>query len=241
MKHTLLKKIGLNPKQIKIYSALLALGSGTISEIAGRTRLYRHDVYTNIEELIALGMVTESPFGKRMRYVAESPKQLVRIVERMQHELDQELPGMMDEYAHSKHRPLIRYLDGDDGIRAIYHDLLATLKKGDEFYRYESPSEMDKGRKYVPKEYFDRFRDRAEVERYSITNERKQKAKSKRLGRYVKAVPASYDLFAYDVSQFIYKNKVAYVDYQAKASTIIESEKIAEFQKKIFKLLFEKL
>lgn len=241
MKNALLEKLGLNLKQIKIYRALLEMGSASVTSLAQKTHLYRHEIYKHIGELISLGIVTQSPFGKRTLYVAESPKQLGRILENMQRELDEEMPYMLESFSGSHHRPLIRYLEGEDGIRAVYHDLLATLKKGDEYYRYESPSEADKGRKYVPKEYFYRFRDKIEVERYSITNERKQKLKTKRLGRYIKAVPASYDLFAYDVSQFIYKNKVAYIDFRAKVATIIENEKIAEFQKKIFKLLFDKL
>lgn len=241
MKKTILEQLGLNDKQIKIYKLLLKFGSCGVSDIARLSRLYRHDVYRELPELVRKGLLSQSPFGKRMLYVAESPRSLTQLVEKIQRELERELPELLENYSRGTHHPHIRYFEGDEGIRAVYKDLVMSLKKGDIFCRYESPQDNEAYRKYVPQEYFDRFRDKAEVDRLVITNESTRRTKKQRLGRFVKAVPPSAGLFNYDITQFIYNDKVAFIDYRAKVASIIESDKIAEFQRKIFKLLFERL
>lgn len=237
----LLERLGLPGIEGKIYLALLELGSGSISAIAKRARLYRHDVYRHLSALQSKHLISISPRGKRIEYVAESPKVLAQQMEHLQEAFVSMLPKLVELYSESGTKPAIRFMEGDEGIKAFYRDLVDKLKKGDTYYRYESPKNNESTKKYVPLEYFDRIRDDAQVERYIITNEAKKKTKRQRLGRYVKAVPESAGLFDYNISQFIYNDTVAFVDFRAKVASLIESSAFAEFQKKIFKLLFDKL
>ena len=55
------------------------------------------------------------------------------------------------------------------------------------------------------------------------------------------AIPKKYDLFDDNISKIIYGNKVAIIDYSTETSFIIENKKFADFEKKIFKLLFKYL
>lgn len=129
---------------------------------------------------------------------------------------------------------------GRDGIRKVYDDIVATLKKGDTFYRYSSSRRPKKRDYYVSKDYSKR-RDEKQLERYVITNEGTGKLKKPKFEKSIKTVPKSFDLFEYDITQIIYADKVAFVDYNTETAIIIENPIIAEFQKKIFKLLFQKL
>ena len=49
------------------------------------------------------------------------------------------------------------------------------------------------------------------------------------------------DPFEYNVSQFIYNDKVAVIDLEKEKAFIIQNKEYAEFQKAIFKTLFRKL
>ena len=62
-----------------------------------------------------------------------------------------------------------------------------------------------------------------------------------RLERSVKFVPKNYGLFDYDITEILYGDKIAFIDYNTETGLIIENPVIAEFQKKIFKLLYDKL
>ncbi len=237
----LLSRLGLAPTAQTVYLTLLSLGSGSISEIAKKTSLHRPAIYAVIPELLEKKLIATSYLGKRKIYFAESPERLRQLVRDLQTDLEAGLPEFLESYSASTQKPVIKFFEGKQGIRAVYEDLLSSCKKGDIFYRYESPRNYKEMKQYVPQAYRDRFQDKGEVDRLIITNEAVSKMKRPRLGRIIKVVPAKYDLFSYNISQFIYPNKVAFIDFTAKTASLIESPTFAEFQKKIFRLLFDKL
>jgi hypothetical protein len=63
----------------------------------------------------------------------------------------------------------------------------------------------------------------------------------KNISREMIAIPKNYDLFDENITKLIYANKVAILDHNTKTSFIIENQKFADFEKKIFKLLFKHL
>lgn len=237
----ILTKIGLSAIESRIYHALMSQGAMSIAMIAQKTGLYRPQVYKYIPLLIQKNLVVESRHGRRKIYLAESPRQLEKIADNIKLEVQTQIPKLLEIYSVSKIKPIISYFEGEQGIRHVYEDLVATCKKGDIFYRYESPRNYRAVRKYLPDEYRVRFRDQGEVERLIITNKITEQQKKQRLGRLVKVVPPKYDLFDYDITQLIYSNKVAFIDFRSETVTVIESPIFAEFQRKIFKLLFDKL
>ncbi|MDO8626270.1 MAG: helix-turn-helix domain-containing protein [Candidatus Magasanikbacteria bacterium] len=237
----LLSKLGLSRPEAEVYESILDLGNAGISEISKNSGLYRPVVYQVLPRLLEKNLVAVSQKGKRKVYFAQSPKNLESLVKDLKINLDAQMPELMNKYASNIHRPQIKYFEGKNAIRHVYEDLLATIKKGDIYYRYESPRNYKAYRKYTPQEYYDRVRDKGDVERLIITNDITKKQKQERLGRLVKAVPPEYDLFVYEVNQLIYGDKVAIIDFRTETASIIESATIAEFQKKIFKLLFDKL
>ncbi len=65
--------------------------------------------------------------------------------------------------------------------------------------------------------------------------------KQKRLERDILIIPKEYDEFNQDVTMTIYGDKVAFIDFGQENSIIIENPMIADFQKKLFRLLYKKL
>lgn len=237
----LLAKLGLSKIEIIIYQTLLESGHLSISALAEKTGLYRPQIYKYLPQLINANLVSESRLGQRKVYVAESPRQLEKLADNVRTEIQDSLPDLLALYSTSKRKPLVRYLEGTRGIKKVYQDVIDTCQKNDVYYRYESPKKSGYMHKYITDEYRTRFRDRAEVERLIITNEMTGKQKKQRLGRLVKVVPAKYDLFSYDITELIYGTKVAFIDFGSETAIIIDNPVFAEFQKKLFKLLFEKL
>lgn len=237
----ILSKLGLSPIESTLYTTLLENGPLSISGLAEKTGLYRPQIYKCLPDLQNKNLLTESRVGKRKVYVAESPRQLEKLVDTLRTEVRDYLPDWLALYSTSRRRPIIRHLEGTRGIKYVYEDLVASCQKGDIFYRYESPKNYRSVSKYIPQEYRTRIRDQGEVERLIITNEMTAKQKSQRLGRLVKMVPAKYDLFSYNISQLMYGTKVAFIDFDSETVVIIDNPPFAEFQRKIFKLLFEKL
>jgi hypothetical protein len=65
--------------------------------------------------------------------------------------------------------------------------------------------------------------------------------KKPKLEREIKIIDGKKEDFTDNIIFTIYANKISFVDFNTETSIIIESQEIAEFQKKIFKLLFKKL
>jgi sugar-specific transcriptional regulator TrmB len=233
--------LGLSEHEGVIYLAALKLGSASISDLAREARIHRPEVYKCIPMLKQKGLLSESLQGKRTIYIAESPRKLEEQLTKLTHTFKEALPDLLQLYSTTIDRPTIKVFSGKKGIRRVYEDLLFTCKKGDTFYRYESHKNYKENKKYLPEQYFERIRDKQEIDRYIITNEATGKQKKQRLNRLVKYVPAQYDLFTYNITQMIYGSKVAFIDFSSETALVIESQLFAQFQLQIFRLLFQKL
>lgn len=236
----ILRTLGLDKKAVAIYTVLLEAGPLTISTIAERAGIHRPLIYKTLPTLREKGLVSLSPRGKQKRYVAESPERLQLLVQRLSSELDSLIPALKEKFEIKERRPLVTYLEGKRGITSVFEDLITTLKRGDVFYRYSSAKDSQKADAYLPPHYRT-MRDKKQLERFVITSEGQASKKKPRLERSVKIVPVKYDLFDHNVTELIYANKVALIDYNSETAIIIKNATIADFQKRIFRLLFSKL
>lgn len=236
----LLKKIGLNTKEAAIYITLMEKGAMTVSGIAKATGLHRPAIYQVLPGLEKRGLVTISPKGKLKHYGAESPEKLKNMISDLANQLDQVLPELSSSFNRNKNKPIVKFLEGGKGITFIMNDINHSLKRNDVFYRYSSRKATTSDTKYQPRDY-QKIRDQKQLERLAITSEALSSQKRPNLNRAIKTVPEKYGLFDYDITQIIYGDKVAFIDFDSENAFLIENPLIAEFQKKIFKMLFDLL
>ncbi len=239
-----LQKLGFTPHESHVYLTLLSHGKMGVSDIARKTGLYRTVIYDALGGLLREELVSMSPKGKYKVYAAESPKKLEKKFLELSNHFDDEIVALSALNKSSEiARPVVKYLEGRKGIIAIHDDVVETLKKGDTYYRYSSSNahrNIDLRPQYLSKKYRI-LRDQKKLERKVITNLPNKLGKHPRLEREIKVVPPDFDLFEYSISQIIYGNKVAVIDYNTETAVVIENETIAKFQGKIFELLFRKL
>lgn len=236
---SILEKIGFSKEESAVYHTLLEIGPCTMSDIVRKTGLHRPKAYHIVAVLANKELVGVMPKGKQKKYVAESPDKIEKLFTSLEEQFNKEIQGLYESYETKGKKPVVTYAEGDKSIINAYSDIVHSLKKNDTYYRYSSALTLNR-KKYVPKDYRE-VRDRKNLERLVITDESSKKGQNLRLGRTVKAVPNDFDLFDYNISQVIYGDKVVFVDYNSKTTITIKNPMIAEFQKKIFKLLFKKL
>lgn len=239
-KENILEKLGMRQDEANIYAALLGSGPETVSGIAKSTGLHRPAIYRILPHLIERGLVTSVPRGKQKRFAAESPEKLKTLVDEVAGDLQEAIPELMRAFSSRSKKPIVKFLEGRKGIMSVFEDLILTLRRGDVFYRYSSGREVKKNERYLPKNYRE-VRDQKQLERFVITNEQTAKTKKPRLERGMKVVPKDFGLFDYDITEIIYGDKVAFIDYNTETAFVVENPVIAEFQKKIFRILYEKL
>lgn len=237
-----LNKLGLTYPEDKIYLSILRLHRTHIVQLSQETGIHRPTIYRVLPLLIEKGLISKIRIGRRTFYIAEDPKNLEALAEEITDEVKKTIPELSRIYTSSQKRPVIRFFEQKQGIRHVYDDMIRSSNKGDATYRYESPRDYKMLKEYYSQSYWKRGSDKAgEIEKYVITNEQTHVRRSPRINRHSKSIPAVYDNFDYNITELIYKNKVAFIDFDTETATVIENQRFADFQRKLFKLLFKKL
>jgi sugar-specific transcriptional regulator TrmB len=241
MKNKILEQIGLSKTESAIYLALLDLGPSTITKISEKTAIHRPLIYKSLPILLEKKLISQTKKNKTIMYIAEPPNRLESIFDDLKYQFFEILPDLEDSYTGSSKKPMIKFLEGKDGTKRVFDDVVRTLKRGEVFYRYSSNKDGNEKRdKYIPRNYR-KMRDAKQLERLVITNDQTSKNKAKKIDRFVKIIPDTETPFDYNVTQVIYGNRVAFIDYNTDTAMVIESKTIADFQKHIFEVFFKKL
>ncbi len=238
----LLAKIGIEKKAAAIYVALLSGGPETVAGLSRKTGFYRPLLYRSIPKLLGKGLLVELRRGKRTLYAAESPEILGEMIREAEKDINEKLGELTALWGASRDKTSVTTFSGKEGIGHAFEVLMMTAKRGDVIYRYESPRDRIRNKKYYPRLYVEKAcGTAASVDKYVITNEKTHLARRASINRYSKPIPEKYDPFNYDVTLLVLNDKVAFIDFDTEQATIIESPRLAQFQTKLFKLLFKTL
>ncbi len=237
-----LEQLGLSHHESKIYVSLLEQGPQIVSSIQKNTGIHRPTVYQALRALKERGLVATSQRGKRSFFVAGSPQRIQFLFDDLQSRFQTLLPELESFRKANSIKPGVRYYEGKKGVAAVFQDLVTVLGHGDTYYRISSSGDSPVASQYVPKNY-KKLRDDKEIQRYVITNKEtyERKIKEKNFNREVKMIPTNTDDFTFNITELIYQNKIAFIDFNTETAFIVDNQKIAEFQKKIFKILYSKL
>lgn len=134
-----LKKLGLSDKEAAVYLAALALGSTTVQQISRKARVARATTYLVLESLGRMGLVAHFIEAGKTMYVAEHPRQLDDLLRRRGDEitnqrgrLEQLLPKLEAVVRLQDDRPVVRYYEGIEGLRAMQSELVRHGRRGGE-------------------------------------------------------------------------------------------------------------
>lgn len=238
-KNNLLQSLGLTEYESLIYLCLLEKGISGVSKISRETGINRPAIYKIIPLLLNKGIISILVKKKQTLYIAENPEKLESIIEGVHKNFKEALPELLQNFEGKENKPVVKFLTGKKGISFIFEDLVRTLKKGDVFYRYSAPRDLGKADKYLPENYR-KIRDEKELERFVITGKEIAEQKKKRLERAIKILPHIED-GDFNVTQIVYANKIAFINYESETAVLIEDKLTANLQKMIFKNLYSRL
>ncbi|MDO8660920.1 MAG: helix-turn-helix domain-containing protein, partial [Candidatus Woesearchaeota archaeon] len=137
----LLESIGLTKAEIKVYLALLELGSSTTGPIVEKSHASSSKIYEILEKLMQKGLasfVIESgmkyfeaaPPSRILEYVKEKEDSLTK----QRQELQNIIPELELKQKLSNHKSDATIFRGLKGVKTAHEDILKTLKSGEEYY-----------------------------------------------------------------------------------------------------------
>lgn len=235
---TIFRRLGLPKHADIIYDLLRNEGPMIATRICEKTGLHRPTVYRALGGLISKRFVHLTTRGRRKHYQAADPRRISQAFS----SIETDIATRMTRKAEQDPNPLpgVRFLEEFEGVRAAFDDVITHMKRGGTFYRYTSERDLDRVNRYLSPNYR-KLRDRKKLERLVISNPISGKRKRPRLERFVKFIPSKNDSFEQDVIQLIYGDRLSFIDINTERVMIIENRALAEFQKVIFRKLYDKL
>ncbi|WP_027858491.1 TrmB family transcriptional regulator [Marinobacterium jannaschii] len=138
MSNDIFDQLGLSPREVSIYKALLSLGPASIRNIAEKAGINRGTSYETLKELQQKGVVTYLPKGKRRYFSPREPEVLLQLAEARRSALDSAIDNLKESVIPGLNhlRPdfssaNVQFYEGDEGIEWVLRDILNTVSSQD--------------------------------------------------------------------------------------------------------------
>ena len=237
----LLEFSGLSDKEVSVYTTLVELGKGTVTEVARNSKVGRTHCYIVLNQLAGRGLVVPSGKEPKQEFSAESPEKLKHYLsiqlekqKEVFEEISKSIPELTSVYKKGD-RPRVRFYEGIEGLETVYED---TLSAKENIIR--GILTFDELHKTLPKyfpEYYKRRAKRNLLGKAIVADTplgRSREVLNDKEFRETIFVPK--ELFGISPEIDIYDNKVMIASWREKLGIIIESAEIADAMKKIFEL-----
>jgi sugar-specific transcriptional regulator TrmB len=135
----ILEDIGLTNAEIKVYLALLELGSSTAGPIIEKSGLQSSVVHLTLPKLLAKGLISVVKEGKRSHYSAADPRTITNLIDEKKAQFEQLLPQLLLKQQMAGERSQVSLFEGIRGIKELLYLLLEA--GGKEHHTIGSPIE----------------------------------------------------------------------------------------------------
>lgn len=236
MNITILKKLGLSDKEVKVYLALLKNNALSVRAIAEITKINRGTTYDILKSLQEQGLVSYYHQDTKQKFTSEEPDKLLQLLEEKEEELkntkskiESLIPELKSLQNKEGNKPVTKFYESKKGVKKILEDVLITLENNDEYYIYSAKNGSDDLYTAYPNFTNDRIKKKIKVKAISLAK-----------GGGISGLDERKWLGTNDESAtfiILYKNKCAYISRDANNSpvgVIIENQMIYETQKIIF-------
>lgn len=136
----ILEQIGMTSSEIKVYFALLSLGSSSVGAIIERSKVPDSKIYFLLDKLKKKGLVSFVIKNNVKHFQSTDPRNLINMLEQRKQDIDKQKTQLEDLIPQIE---LARIQDEDrseatvyesfDGLKSAFSYLLQTLMEGDEY------------------------------------------------------------------------------------------------------------
>jgi len=235
---TILKKLGLSDKEIKVYLKLLEYGANSVRSLVDLTGLNRGTVYDVLKRLQEMGLVSYYHQETKQKFVAEPADRLSILLlqkeeelKRAKNEINELIPQLKSMRDKSDLKPATKLYEGKRGVRIILEDVLSCLEELDkkEYYVYSAKNSSEDLKKAYPDFTKARIKKKIKVKAISLAQGGKTSGLDER--RWLGTDDKSGTFI------IIYADKCAFISRDSQGvpvGVIIENKMIYETQKKVF-------
>lgn len=244
----ILTRSGLSPKEAIVYETLLQAGESGIKEIQQKTPYKKGDLYNILYSLRDRDFITTEEKDGKMSFKANDPFVIKEyLLDQSQKYRDADniftsiLPSLSNMFKMTTEKPIVRVLEGLDGIKELYED---TLYENKPILAFLEAAESDKQVWRWLRDHYVARRKKAKIfARVIISKE----SKDGNINEYIEQDKAELretrvvdkSVFPSKLEVQIYGDKVSFANYNhndALVGVIIDNKNIAESMRGLFEL-----
>ncbi len=242
MDTVLLEELGLTKNEVKVYLALLELGSTPAGPLIRKVGMHRAAVYDLIDSLTNKGLVSYVIKANRKYFEAQDPDRLLEYLESQKQDLvnkeeklKQILPELQLKRKLSKEEQEGTLYKSKKGLKSIFEDVLKEKKP---WFVFGATGKF----KELFQAYFIHFHERRAKLKIMLkiifNNEvREQKREEELKLCQIKYLPDSY---ISPSTTFIYGDKVAVINWSSEPMAfLMRSKQVADSYKSFFDILWK--
>ena len=124
METQVLEDIGLGNSEIKVYLALLELGTATAGPLLEKTGLQSSVLHMTLNKLIDKGLISFVKEGRINHYQASNPENIVQYIDDKKERFQKILPELLAKQQNVQSKPEITTFRDIRGIKTLLYELL---------------------------------------------------------------------------------------------------------------------
>ena len=157
----ILEEVGLTKSEIKVYLALIELGSTSKGPLVKKARITSSKIYEIMDKLIEKGLASYILKNKVRYFKAASPRRILDYLKEKKENISKQeislkklLPSLEKEHESLREEINAEIFIGWRGIETVFEDILNTLNKGDIDYVFGASKGTNP---IITRRFFDKY------------------------------------------------------------------------------------
>lgn len=126
-----LGQIGLTTNEVKVYLALVDLGTSLAGNIARKAGLHRRQTYDALHRLIGKGLASYTIKTGKKHFKPVDPIRIIEIARDREREIEGVLPEILEKFKKTESRIHAEIYEGTEGLKSVME---LILKKKEEWF-----------------------------------------------------------------------------------------------------------
>jgi len=129
---SILEDLGLTNAEIKVYLALLGLGTSTAGPVLEKTGLQNSVVHMTLHKLVERGFISFVKKGKVRHYQAADPSNILKFIEEKKSRFESILPQLLAKQQ-KQERQEVEIFESFRGFKNMMQEFVKDGERGDEY------------------------------------------------------------------------------------------------------------
>ncbi len=133
METELFRELGFTDREVKVYLALLDLGSTTVGPITSKTKLQAAKVYETLEKLKEKGLASFIVVSKTKYFQASDPQEILHLLDERKRQFKEILEELKLKQKDHAPKQVAVVHEGYKAFKALFNRIADELHKGDSY------------------------------------------------------------------------------------------------------------